>query len=199
MTEYAQLGVFHLFFFLQTEQFPKQCFDDSKLSLHIVQWYFATLITLSNVIGNYHIKSLSYVKWKHHFLKCLKTNKQNPQKTKGNVTTDLCLLKYTLDVCVREDRRQPLFWAGDQVPLDSARGGIDPFSPSLSVFCVFLSDSARRMRKGGKWRFGGFCLCFLVCWCPLKHSRMLCVITDCVDQCSGIISYFILCGDLCLA
>lgn len=131
------VGSFPSFFFLQTEQFPKQCFDDSKLSLHIVQWYFATLITLSNVIGNYHIKSPSYVKWKHHFLKCLKTNKQNPQKTKGNVTTDPCLLKYTLDVCVREDRRQPLFWAGDQVPLDSARGGIDPFSPSLSVFCVF--------------------------------------------------------------
>lgn len=53
------IGSFPSFlFFLQTEQFPKQtCFDDSKLSLHIVQWYFATLITLSNVIGNYHIKS----------------------------------------------------------------------------------------------------------------------------------------------
>lgn len=69
--------------------------------------------------------------------KMLKNKQTKPQKTKGNVTTDLCLLKYTLDVCVREDRRQPLFWAGDQVPLDSARGGIDPFSPSLSVFCVF--------------------------------------------------------------
>lgn len=53
------------------------CFNDSKLNLHIVQWYFATLITLSNVIGNYHIKSPSYVTWRHNLLHYLKkqTNK----------------------------------------------------------------------------------------------------------------------------
>lgn len=68
------------FLFLWAEQFAKQTrFNDSKLNLHIVQWYFATLITLSNVIGkgNYHIKSPSYVTWRHKLLNYLRkqTNK----------------------------------------------------------------------------------------------------------------------------
>lgn len=64
--------------FCDQNSFAKETrFNDSKLHLHIVQWYFATLITLSNIIGNYHIRSPSYVTWRHNLLNYLKkqTNK----------------------------------------------------------------------------------------------------------------------------